>query len=161
MTSFAYQQGSRFPLGTTCSEIHAATRFTASSLHSPVGGEADHTSSQFFSLVTMPPKGKKSDLLTHNKGGKAKSKRRNQPPHQLYDTEDEEGLSPQEELDLRLVSKMLADINTKLAAHDAQLTALAPQSAMPSDKESDVKRPHLNQETGPPKASCAQPIIQW
>ena len=37
---------------------------------------------------------------------------------------------------MRLVTKMLADINTKLAAHDAKIAVLVPQSAIPSDEES-------------------------
>ena len=47
-------------------------------------------------------------------------------------------MSPQEEPELRLVTKMLADINTKLAAH-TKLSALAPHLAMPSGEESDVE----------------------
>ena len=59
----------------------------------------------------MTAKGKKL-TPTLKKGGQIKSKRKQLPP-QLYDTEDEAGFSPQEEPDLRLVIKMLADINTK------------------------------------------------
>ena len=66
---------------------------------------------------------------------KTKSKRRKQPPPELYGTEDEEGLSPQEEPDLKLVTMMLADINTKLAAHDAKLAVLTPHLVIPSDQE--------------------------
>ena len=36
---------------------------------------------------------------------------------------------------MRLVIKMLDDINTNLAAHDAKLAELVPQSAIPSDME--------------------------
>ena len=50
---------------------------------------------------------------------------------------------------LRLVTKMLADIITKLAAHDAKLPALAPHLAIASDKESDVAEDSSQPRKGP------------
>ena len=85
----------------------------------------------------MAHKAKRSDpLSTLKKGGKTKSRQRKQPPPHLHDTDDEAGLSPQEEPDLRVVTSMLVAINTKLAAHDAKLAELAPQPTIPIDEES-------------------------
>ena len=63
---------------------------------------------------------------------------------------------------MRLVTTMLADINTKLAAHDAKLAELVPQSATSSDEESEVEET-LSQPRRRPitQASCTQPTTQW
>ena len=47
-------------------------------------------------------------------------------PPQRHDTENEAGLRPQRELDLRLVTRMLVEINIKLDAHDSKFTKVTP-----------------------------------
>ena len=63
---------------------------------------------------------------------------------------------------MRLVTKMLANINTNLAAHDTKITALARlHLTMPSDEESDVAKTSSQSRKGPPQARCAQTTMQW
>ena len=55
---------------------------------------------------------------------------------------------------MRLVTKMLADINTKLAAHDAKLTVLASHLFMPSDEESDMEETSSQPRKRPTNKLC-------
>ena len=81
-----------------------------------------------------------------------KSRCRKQPPRQLHDTDDEAGLSPQ----VRVITKMLADIKTMLADHDTKLTKLPPHLTIPTDKESPEEEASVKPQRRPIKPTTGK-----